>query len=86
MTIYAHLGITLDTTEVPEYPNLNNEEVSMDITYTITREGVDPPTEEDIQNNDIGASRLFVIPGFPICFVGLFGIISISALVVKHRK
>ena len=83
--IYVHMDLTLDTTEITEAPDLNNEDISIDIIYSIAREGVDPPTEEDIQNGDIGVSR-FVIPGFPIWFVGLFGIISIAALVVKHRK
>ena len=84
--IYAHIGITLDTDTIPDAPNLNNEDISIDITYTISREGVNPPSEENIESGQIGENSPFEIPGFPIWVIGLFGIISIAALVVKHRK
>ena len=84
--IYAHVGLTLDTTECTDAPNLVDEDVSFDITYTIARDGVSPPTEEEVLNGLIGENSPFDIPGFPIWIVGLFGLISIAALVVKHRK
>jgi len=85
-TVYAHVGLTLDTDTISGAPNINNEDVSFDITYTIAREGVNPPTEEEILNGQLGGNSPFDIPGFPIWLVGLFGLISIAALVVKHRK
>jgi hypothetical protein len=85
-TAYAHVGLTLDTTTISGAPNINNEVVSFDIAYSIAREGVTPPTEEDILGGLIGGDSAFEIPGFPIWIVGLFGLISIAALVVKHRK
>ncbi len=84
--VYVHVGITLDTTAIEGAPDLNNEEISFDITYTIAQDGVNPPTEDEIINGKIGENSPFSIPGFPIWLVGLFGIISIAALVVKHRK
>ena len=84
--IYAHIGLTLDTTGIEDAPDLTNEDISIDITYTLARDGVNPPTEENIVEGKIGQSRAFEIPGFPIWLVGLFGLISVAALVVKHRK
>ena len=84
--IYAHIGLNLDTAGLTGAPVINDEDVSFDITYKISREGVTPPTEEDVLNGLIGENSPFDIPGFPIWFVGLFGLISIAALVVKHRK
>jgi len=84
--IYAHVGLNLDTTGLADAPNIVDEDVSFDITYTIAREGVNPPTEEEVLNGLIGENSPFEIPGFPIWIVGLFGLISIAALVVKHRK
>ena len=84
--IYAHIGLNLNTTGLEDAPNLVDEDVSFDITYTIAREGVTPPTEGEVLNGLIGENSPFEIPGFPIWFVGLFGLISIAALVVKHRK
>ncbi|MHA1475887.1 MAG: hypothetical protein ACTSPA_12425 [Promethearchaeota archaeon] len=84
--IYAHIGLNLDTTGLTGAPVINDEDVAFDITYTIARNGVTPPTEEDVLGGLIGENSPFDIPGFPIWFVGLFGLISIAALVVKHRK
>ncbi|MHA1702415.1 MAG: hypothetical protein ACTSWK_09125 [Promethearchaeota archaeon] len=84
--IYAHIGLNLDTTGLTGAPNVVDEDVSFDITYTVARDGVTPPTEEDVLNGLIGENSPFDIPGFPIWFVGLFGLLSIAALVVKHRK
>ncbi|MHA1510767.1 MAG: hypothetical protein ACTSRX_03510 [Promethearchaeota archaeon] len=84
--IYAHIGLNLDTTGLTGAPVINDEDVSFDITFTIARDGVTPPTEEDVLSGLIGENSPFDIPGFPIWFVGLFGLISIAALVVKHRK
>lgn len=84
--VYAHLGITLDTAGISGAPQLTDEDISIDITFTIARDGINPPSEDNIKEGEIGDSRPFVIPGFPIWIVGLFGISSIAALVVKHRK
>lgn len=84
--VYAHIGLTLDTTGIPDAPDLDDEDVELNFTFTIAREGVSPPTEDDIRNGKIGENSAFEIPGFPIWLVGLFGIISIAALIVKHRK
>ena len=84
--VYAHIGITLDTLLISEAPQLNNEAISLDLTFTIAQEGSTPPSENNIENGQIGENSGFEIPGFPTWFVGLFGIISIAALIRKHRK
>ncbi len=84
--VYAHIGLTLDTTGLEGAPDLNDEEVSLDFTFTFCRDGVKPPTEDDIKAGKVGENSGFEIPGYPMLIVGLFGMISIAALVVKHRK
>ncbi|QEE14365.2 hypothetical protein DSAG12_00178 [Promethearchaeum syntrophicum] len=84
--VYAHIGLTANTTGLEGAPDLDMEEISLDFTYIIAREGVKPPTEEDILEGKIGENSPFEIPGFPALFIGLFGLISVSALIIKHRK
>ena len=88
--LYVHMGLTLDTNGLtytdPDPPELTNEDVSIDITYTISRDGVAPPSEDDIANGQVGENSAFEIPGYPIWAVGLFGLISVVALVIKRRK
>ncbi|QEE16780.1 hypothetical protein DSAG12_02610 [Promethearchaeum syntrophicum] len=85
--IYSHSGMVVNISTIEGLPNLENEEVLTEYTFTMSQKGARPPTEEDIEEGKIGEnSNFFDIPGYSISFIGLFGLISVVSLIVKHRK
>ena len=92
MATYIHGGLTLDTGNVENFPiDFNEEPLELDLVFIICQDGFFPPSEDQIKDGEIGENRdpgssAFNIPSYPIAVLGIIGLVSVFALVKKHKK
>jgi len=94
IVLYVDVTVGFDDEYMDESLDLGGETVTISFSQSFTKEGLEPPSKEDIASGDVGEDRslndfsLFAIPSFPIFFLGGVSLISVVALIyiAKHRK
>lgn len=93
--MYVNFEGVIDLTgfDVPaEFPDIDGEAISISISETFVRDGYSAPSQDQIidgeiaENRSMGGGILSDIPGYPVWFMGFFGVISIIAIYVKAKK
>ena len=90
---YINMELAIDETELPtELADLGGEMVNITFSQSFVREGYVPPTEQQIQNGDVGEDRSLSggfdwssIPGYSGMLVALLSIASTFVLISRKK-
>ena len=89
---YIDLKASIDESLIEDYSNAGIiDDVFMKGSFSLTQEGIFPPTEKQIQNGQIGEERLNnlvppLIPGYNLVIIGIISIISVQFIINKKMN
>ncbi|MHA1672594.1 MAG: hypothetical protein ACTSYI_03115 [Promethearchaeota archaeon] len=92
VALYVDFTVGFDDEIFPESLDLGGETVSVSFSQFFTKEGLEPPTEEQISEGEVGNERnlqdnLFgMIPGFSGQLIGAISAIAIVSLFLHMKK
>ncbi len=92
VALYVDFTVGFDMEYFPETLDLSGETVSISFSQFFTKEGLEPPTKDQIAEGEVGGERnlqdnLFgMIPGFSGQLIGAISAIAVISLLLRMKK